>query len=125
MPPEAVEAVPGSVVAPTRSGFPGVMRSNDGRRAMLALLLACLVWGGSFTWAKSAIATINVHAGRGPQSTLGPMLLLAWRFLLAGVAWLAIFRKSRRGWTWRSAARVVFLGAIFAVGMIAQQWGLS
>src|SRR5437016_4466367 len=77
------------------------------RRATLALLIACLVWGGSFTWAKAAIAATNAHAGQNPHSILGPLLLIAWRFLLAGIAWLAIFPKSRRGWSWRTLGRSI------------------
>src|SRR4051812_7831024 len=89
---------------------------TDTRRAALALLLACVFWGGSFTWAKDAIAAVNAHAGVDEHAGLGPLLLIAWRFFIAGVVWLAVFKKARRGWSWPSVGRAALLGAIFAAG---------
>src|SRR4051812_17844204 len=86
---------------------------RDTRRAALALLLACVFWGGSFTWAKDAIAAVNTHAGVDEHSGLGPLLLIAWRFMIAGVVWLAVFKKARRGWSWPSVGRAALLGVIF------------
>jgi drug/metabolite transporter (DMT)-like permease len=102
-----------------------IVSHHDTRRAALALLLACLFWGGSFTWAKNAIAAVNVHAGVDEHSGLGPLLLIAWRFFIAGVVWLAVFSKARRGWSWPSVGRAILLGVIFAAGMMAQQSGLT
>jgi drug/metabolite transporter (DMT)-like permease len=94
------------------------------RRATIALVLACLFWGGSFTWAKSAMAMINITAGVSENSGLGVMLLMAWRFIIAGVLWFILFPASRRGWTPKSILRAATLGALFMTGMVAQQAGL-
>src|SRR2546423_1116018 len=83
------------------------------RRAAVALLLACLFWGGSFAWAKSSAAMINLRAGVAEHSTLGTMLLLAWRFTLAGVAWMILFPAARRGWSRASLINALSLGLLF------------
>src|SRR2546423_349766 len=97
----------------------------DRRSATVALLISCLVWGGSFTWAKAAIETINAAAGASRDSGLGPMLLIAWRFAIAGILWIAIFPRARRGWSWPSVGRAAALGILFTLGMAAQQMGLG
>src|SRR6185436_3178664 len=81
-------------------------------RASLALLLATLAWGCSFTWAKAAGEGINEAAGLPPGSLLGPLVLLAWRFTLAGLLWLCLFPASWRGWTWRSLGHSGLLGGL-------------
>ena len=37
--------------------------ARDRRRAVLALLIACAGWGGSFTWAKVIMVAINQRSG--------------------------------------------------------------
>src|SRR5262245_50678220 len=98
---------------------------RDRLRATIALVGSCLFWGGSFTWAKSAMTTINQRADVAPGAALGPMLLIAWRFAIAGVLWLIIFPQARRGWSLRSAGRSTFLGMLFTAAMMAQQLGLD
>jgi drug/metabolite transporter (DMT)-like permease len=100
-------------------------RTASSRRAALALLVACLVWGGSFTWAKAASTRINAAAELPHDATLGPTLLLAWRFTIAGVAWFVLFPAARRGWSWASVGRAFAAGAVFAAGMMTQQTGLT
>jgi drug/metabolite transporter (DMT)-like permease len=107
------------------SGAVALHPAHSTRQATVALLLACLFWGGSFTWSKQAITSINSAAAAAQGSAFGPMLLIAWRFGIAGVLWLTIFPPARRGWSWRSVGRAIVLGALFAAGMIAQQMGLD
>jgi len=102
-----------------------VIASRARARATIALVGSCLFWGGSFTWAKNAMTAINLRAGAAPGAALGPMLLIAWRFAIAGALWLAIFPAARRGWSWRSAGRAALLGCLFTVAMMAQQLGLD
>jgi drug/metabolite transporter (DMT)-like permease len=95
------------------------------RPATLALLLATLAWGCSFTWAKAAGESINQAAGLSSGALLGPLLLLAWRFTLAGLLWLLVFPAARRGWTWPSLGRAVLLGGLLWVGQTLQMLGLD
>jgi drug/metabolite transporter (DMT)-like permease len=95
------------------------------RRAVAWLLLACIFWGGSFAWAKSLMAGINQRAGRAESDPLGVLMLLGWRFTLAGAAWLILFPAARRGWTRQSLGRAAALGTLFTAAMIIQQMGLT
>src|SRR5207253_2740481 len=54
-------------------GLP-VMDRDRAARATLALLGACLFWGGSFTWAKDAMTTINARAGAAAGAMMGQQL---------------------------------------------------
>ena len=94
-------------------------------RASLALLLATLAWGCSFTWAKAGGEGINETAGLPPGSLLGPLVLLAWRFTLAGLLWLCLFPAARRGWTWRSLGHSGLLGGLLWLGQTLQMLGLD
>src|SRR5262249_49592048 len=89
----------------------------------LALLLATLAWGCSFTWAKAGGEGINQAAGLPPGALLGPLLLLAWRFTLAGLLWLCFFPAARRGWTWASLRRAGLLGSLLGAGQTLQMLG--
>jgi drug/metabolite transporter (DMT)-like permease len=93
--------------------------------ATLALLLATLAWGCSFTWAKAAGEGMNAAAGLPPGALLGPLLLLAWRFILAGLLWLCLFPAARRGWTWRSLRYSGLLGGLLWLGQTFQMLGLD
>ncbi len=96
------------------------------RRASLMLVLACALWGASFTWVKHAQAGMAGAAGREPGQTLWvPVLYIGWRFTLAALLWVVLFPRSLRGWTWRSVRRSLFIGALLAVGMILQLLGLD
>lgn len=89
------------------------------------LLIATLCWGFGFTWAKAGGETINRMARVGDGAPLGPILLLAARFIFAGLAWLAIFPAARRGWSWRSCWHAFAIGFLLAAGSIAQHLGLD
>ncbi|HEX9866977.1 MAG TPA: DMT family transporter [Candidatus Tectomicrobia bacterium] len=91
----------------------------------MALLLATMAWGGSFTWAKAAGDGVNQAVGLPSGALLGPILLLAWRFTAAGVLWLALFPAARRGWSWPSLGRSVLLGMLLWAGQTVQMLGLD
>ena len=96
------------------------------RRASLMLVVACALWGASFTWVKHAQAGMAEASGHGPGQTLWvPVLYIGWRFALAALLWALLFPKSLRGWTWRSVRRSLFVGALLALGMILQLLGLD
>ncbi|MDO8629120.1 MAG: DMT family transporter [Phycisphaerales bacterium] len=98
-------------------------------RAILALLIACAMWGMSFNWNKEAQAIVGdrlVEAGGDPElRALGPCLFLAARFSLAVVLWAAVFPRSLRGWTGRTVAAGVGGGLFLSSGMLLQHYGLS
>ena len=100
-------------------------RARDSRRPVLALLLACAGWGGSFTWAKVIMAEINRACGLETSATLGVLVLLSWRFMLAGIIWMLIIPAARSGWSRASVARASLLSLPFILAMIAQQMSLT
>jgi drug/metabolite transporter (DMT)-like permease len=91
----------------------------------LALLMATMAWGGSFTWAKAAGDAINQALGLPAGALIGPILLLAWRFTAAGVLWLILFPGARRGWSWPALERSVLLGILLWAGQTVQMLGLD
>jgi drug/metabolite transporter (DMT)-like permease len=91
----------------------------------LALLLATMAWGGSFTWAKAAGDGVNQALGLPAGALIGPILLLAWRFTAAGVLWLVLFPGARHGWSWPSLGRSVLLGVLLWAGQTVQMLGLD
>ena len=95
------------------------------RRAALALVLATVLWGCGFTWAKAAGQGVHRAAGLPDGSMLGPIFILACRFAIAAVAVLLIVPASRAGWTWASAARATWVGVLLAGGLIVQHLGLD
>jgi drug/metabolite transporter (DMT)-like permease len=99
--------------------------STENRKAAMALLIATFFWGAAFTWAKVAGEHVLRDAQLPPGSVLGPVLILGWRFLLAGVLWLIIFPKARRGWSIASVKRTLIIGLPLGFGMILQHLGLD
>ncbi|MGE3537096.1 MAG: DMT family transporter [Candidatus Tectimicrobiota bacterium] len=91
----------------------------------LALLGATLAWGCSFTWAKAGGEDINQAAHLLPGAPFGPLLLLAWRFTLAGLLWLLCFPAARRGWNWASVRHSLLLGGLLCGGQTLQMLGLD
>jgi drug/metabolite transporter (DMT)-like permease len=91
----------------------------------LALLAATLAWAGSFTWAKAAGDGVNHAAGLPSGALLGPILLLGWRFTVAGLLWLILFPGARYGWSWRSVRRSALLGLLLWAGQTVQMLGLD
>ena len=99
-------------------------RSRE-RIATIALLIATLFWGCGFTWAKTAGEVVNQLQGLGHGALLGPIWVLAIRFLLAGVLWFICFPDSRRGWDRSILWRTIVLGTLLSSGMIVQHIGLD
>ena len=64
-------------------------------------------------------------AGLPPGALLGPVLLLSWRFTLAGLLWLVCVPAAWRGWSWRSVGRSMLLGALLWLGQTFQILGLD
>src|SRR5438067_759130 len=116
-------------VAPSAVAEPVVYRCGtvfrSTRVAVLGLLLATLFWGVGFTWAKRTQAALNASAHLPAGSATGPVLLLAWRYTLGGLIWLAAFPAARRRWSVRSAARAGVLGLLLYGGLVLQHLGLD
>jgi drug/metabolite transporter (DMT)-like permease len=112
---------PLELIAPIAESAP---RTSE-RAATIALLIACVAWGGSFTWASSIILHVNRILGAEDTATLGVLLLQSWRFSLAGLLWLAFFPGARRGWNISSLGRAALLSLPFTAAMIVQQMGLA
>ncbi len=94
-------------------------------RATAALLVATVGWGGGFTWAKVGGRSINQAMGVGIGTPLGPVALLAIRFLIAGSLWFLLFPASRQGWSWKSVGRAMVIGVLLAIGLGVQHLGLD
>lgn len=99
------------------------------RRAILMLLLACVVWGMGFQWNKRGQAIIGERLAQQANDPaahdLGPAWFLAIRFTFAAILWIIVFPSARRSWT-RSTMRGGIVGGIFlAAGMLLQHYGLA
>lgn len=107
---------------------PPAINPADARRAVrhaeLMILLATAIFGVSFAIAKDLGTSINRAAGY-EQAALGPIVVLAVRFSIASLAWLALVRQSRRGWSQPGLRRGLIIGALLALGMIVQNTGLD
>jgi drug/metabolite transporter (DMT)-like permease len=99
--------------------------ARDQRAASAWLLLACVFWGTGFTWAKTAGETINARTGVGAGASVGPVWVLAVRFVLAAALWLAVSPVARRGWTRAGVRQAGFLGLLLSAAMILQHLGLD
>jgi drug/metabolite transporter (DMT)-like permease len=116
-----------------RSNIAGVDASRSGKSdrgagtgaAVAALLLATVFWGCGFTWAKAAGEIVNSYFGLAQGAPLGPMWVLAARFLAAGILWLIFFPQSRRGWSGRDVGSSLLLGGILSAGLVVQHLGLD
>ncbi|MDQ3439981.1 MAG: DMT family transporter [Planctomycetota bacterium] len=99
--------------------------SSSDRTPALALLAATLFWGFGFTWAKMGGAAVNAAMGLADGAYVGPLFLLAWRFIVAAILWAILFREARTGWTLRSALRGALLGVFLGTGLVLQHIGLD
>ena len=97
----------------------------EARRATIALLLATVLWGCGFTWAKAAGEAVHRVVGLPDGSPFGPIFVLGWRFTLAALAVFVVVPRARRGWTGRGAWRSAFVGLLLAVGLVLQHLGLD
>ena len=98
---------------------------TEARRAALGLLLATVLWGCGFTWAKAAGDAVHRVTGLEPGSAFGPIFVLGWRFTFAALIVLLLVPASRRGWTGRGVLRVSAVGVLLAGGLILQHLGLD
>lgn len=94
-------------------------------RAALALLLATVLWGVGFTWAKAAGEAVHRAVGLPDGSAFGPIFVLAWRFTLAGLIVFVAAPRARAGWTARGMRRIAGVGVLLAAGLIVQHMGLD
>jgi drug/metabolite transporter (DMT)-like permease len=89
------------------------------------LVVATVLWGAGFTWAKAAGEGVHRAAGLPDGSTFGPVFVLAWRFLIGGMALVILVPAARRGWSWASVRRSSYVGVTLAAGLIVQHLGLD
>lgn len=99
------------------------------RRAVLMLLIACVIWGMGFNWNKQGQAILGLRlaeqTGSAASADLGPAWFLATRFSLATALWAILVPASRVGWT-GTTLRGGGLGGLFlATGMLLQHYGLA
>lgn len=103
------------------------LHTSSDHGAAIALLVGTVFWGSGFTWAKIGGATINRLCGledsRG--AAVGPILLLAVRFIAAGVLWMVFFPSARRAWSMKSVSRALWIGLLVGAGLIVQHIGLD
>jgi drug/metabolite transporter (DMT)-like permease len=95
------------------------------RLAVMMLLLASVFWGMGFSWAKNVGQAGNASAGLPDGSMLGPVLMLAIRFVIAAILWIAIFPQARRGWSIQSIKYGSMIGLAMGTGLILQHLGLD
>lgn len=94
-------------------------------RAVVGLVLATVLWGCGFTWAKAAGEAVHRVVGLPDGSPFGPIFILAWRFLLAGLGVVVIIPDARSGWTLKGAVRIGGTGLLLAAGLVLQHLGLD
>lgn len=92
--------------------MPGGMKPSKLLRADLALLLATVIWGVSFTVVKKSLA----------QSS--PVLFICLRFWIAAVVMAAILPRSLRGITVPTLKRGAWLSVLLLGGFLFQTIGL-
>jgi drug/metabolite transporter (DMT)-like permease len=80
--------------------------------ASTAMLIVTAIWGWTFVVVQNAINRMPV------------MDFLAWRFVVAALAMLAIRPNCLKGLTWAELWRGLLLGAILGAGYITQTYGL-
>ncbi|MHC4252614.1 MAG: DMT family transporter [Planctomycetota bacterium] len=114
--------LPGGPPAPAGAPAP---RADDARAAGM-LVLACALWGASFTWVKAGLSGMAAaRGGKAADFLWVPALYIGWRFILGAALWGIVFRRSLKGWTRRTARRSVLLGALLFVPMFLQLLGLG
>src|SRR4051812_8710435 len=103
----------------------GELNLKTHRGAALALLGGTVFWGCGFTWAKAGGETINHALGAGDGAPIGPIFLLAIRFIFAAILWAILFPASRRGWSRKSFYNAAIIGGTVSVGLTTQHLGLD
>jgi drug/metabolite transporter (DMT)-like permease len=102
-----------------------VAATREAHRAALALLVATLLWGCGFTWAKAAGDAVHIAVSLPNGSAFGPVFVLGWRFSLAAAVVLLVSRRARVGWTWRGARNIFAVGLLLAWAIVVQHLGLD
>jgi drug/metabolite transporter (DMT)-like permease len=92
-------------------------------RAILALLLVTVIWGGTFVWMKQSLAAVDLHLGPG-HAGVGIALFMTLRFGIGALLVFLFVPAARRGlsraaWTGGSWIGIVLLG-----GFVLQMVGL-
>jgi len=98
---------------------------TERRKAVWGLVVASMLWGLSFVWAKEAGESTNQALVLGEHAILGPILVLTWRFGAAGLVCLVLFPSGRRGITGASLRESGLLGVTLWLGMVPQMLGLD
>lgn len=93
--------------------------------AAAALLLGTVFWGCGFTWAKAAGEAVQDAACLPRGAAFGPVFLLAWRSLIASLAWFVVFPAARKGWSRRGVGWSALVGALLGAALISQHLGLD
>lgn len=89
------------------------------------LALATVFWGMGFVWAKNVGEATNHAAGMPNGSALGPVLILAIRFIVGAAVWFLIFPRARRGWSWTTVGCGVPIGVMLCFALVFQHLGLD
>ena len=92
-------------------------------RAILALFLVTVIWGGTFVWMKQCLAAVDAHLGTG-HTTSGIALFLVLRFGIAALCVAAFVPASRRGLTREAWVGGFWIGALLFGGFVLQMFGL-
>lgn len=79
----------------------------------LALIGVAVVWGGTFVMVKDAVESFPLFS------------FLGWRFLIALVAFAAIFPRAVTGLKLSTVGVGVLAGAFLCAGYVFQTWGLQ
>jgi drug/metabolite transporter (DMT)-like permease len=98
-------------------------------RAVLMLLVACVLWGMSFNWNKDGQALLGQRlveaSGEASLNDLAPVLLLLIRFVIAIGLWVIVFPNSVRGWTSGTLKGGAAGGVLLSGGILLQHYGLA
>jgi drug/metabolite transporter (DMT)-like permease len=103
----------------------GIDAARRHRFAVLMLLVATVLWGFSFMWAKDAGDAANAAAGLPTTAHFGPSFVAGARFTLASLLYLTFLWPARKGWSAKSLKNAAMLGSLLATGILLQVWGLA
>jgi drug/metabolite transporter (DMT)-like permease len=99
-------------------------RARTPWKAVCALFVVAVIWGGTFVWMKDALAAAEAHLGPG-HLVSGLCLFLALRFGAAALIVYALSPAARARATRGAWLYGVWLGALLFVGFGLQMSGLA